>query len=526
MTAPDMRSLWGGPVTPDCFLTTFLRHVADDPDREAVVDAEGSHTYAGLAAWARAVSDDLAAVGVRTGDRVAVSLPRGAAAVAALLGVMLRGAAYVPLDPEYPVDRLQFMVDDCAPRAVVAPDDTPVHYDGPLVRVRPAPEVSGVPDAPAVACDPELPVYVIYTSGSTGWPKGVALSHRCVDAMADWQASHSPRRDLRTAQFAPLNFDVSFQEILGTLCGGGTVVVMPEELRREPARLLRWLADQRIERLFVPFVALQMLAVTARPATLAELRLVEVNTAGEQVVCSDDIRSMFAALPGCRLVNHYGQSESAMVTSHILGPDPYAWPHLPPIGVPLPGCELLVDPEDPDTPHIGELLVTGHPLSEGYLGRPELTAERYVDIPRSPAGHTRAFRTGDLVELTDDGVRFLSRMDSQTKIRGIRVDLLEVDAQLLADPGIAAAATALVTTRSGHTSLRAAVVPRAGGNGPSEADALARLRTVLPEVAVPVSVTELPELPRTPSGKIDREAVVKLITEDLGRRRRERGGRG
>jgi amino acid adenylation domain-containing protein len=525
MMAQKYLSLWGGPATPDCFLTRFVQHVTDDPDRIAVVDGERRHTYRELAAWAQAVSADLATAGVHTGDRVAVSLPRGAGAVAALLGVMLRGATYVPLDPEYPTERLQFMIDDCAPRAVIAAEHAGVRYGGPMVRIGAAPDATTSADLRAVTCDPTLPVYIIYTSGSTGWPKGVALSHRCVDTMVDWQASHSPRPDLRTAQFAPLNFDVSFQEILGTLCGGGTLSVMPEDLRREPARLLRWLAAERVERLFVPFVALQMLAVTARPELLGKLHLVEVNTAGEQVVCSDDIRSMFTRMPGCRLVNHYGQSESAMVTSHVLGPDPASWPDLPPIGVPLPGCELLIDPEDPDTPHIGELLVAGHPLSEGYLGRPELTAGRYITVPTSPAGHSRAFRTGDLVELTANGVRFLSRMDDQVKIRGIRVDLLEVDAQLLSDNGIAAAATVMVTSKSGHASLRAAVVLRPDRTALDEADVLERLRKVLPEVSVPLSVTQLPELPRTPSGKIDRDAVGHAVADDLVRRRRNRGGR-
>ncbi|MFD5683449.1 amino acid adenylation domain-containing protein [Streptomyces bacillaris] len=525
MTARALRSLWGGPAAPDCFLTAFLGHVATAPQTEAVVDADRSFTYAELADWAEAVSADLEAAGVRTGDRVAVSLPRGAGAVAALLGVMRLGAAYVPLDPEYPVERLQFMIDDCAPSAVITTDDTGVRHSGLTLRISPEPRAPEPRRVPVADCDPHLAAYVIYTSGSTGWPKGVALNHRCIDTMVEWQTSHSPRPDLRTAQFTSLNFDVSFQEILGTLCGGGTLVIMPEELRREPRRMLDWLAEHRVERLFVPFIALQMLAVTARAEILATLSLVEVNTAGEQVVCSEDIRSMFAGLPGCRLVNHYGQSESAMVTSHILGPDPYAWPHLPPIGVPLPGCELLVAPENTGTPHIGELLVTGHPLADGYLGRPELTAERYVSVAPTPAGHTRAFRTGDLVELTDDGVRYLSRLDSQTKIRGIRVDLLEVDAQLLSNPDVAAAATVLVTTRTGHTSLRSAVVLRAGPGGPVEAAALERLRKVLPEVSVPVSVTELPELPRTPSGKIDREAVVRSITDDLAGRRRGRGGR-
>lgn len=548
MTAREHLSLWGGPTKPECFLAEFRRHVAAAPDRTAVVDAGRRYTYRELAGRARHVAAELAAAGVATGDRVAVSLPRGAAAVTALLGVMLRGAAYVPLDPEYPTERLQFMIDDCAPRAVIATEDTEVRYSGPVLRAGEPPAAGsgdeaaagpgdatgggndggahGGPGEPAGAsCDPALPVYVIYTSGSTGWPKGVALTHRCVDTMVDWQVSHSPRPDLRTAQFAPLNFDVSFQEILGTLCGGGTLVIMPEELRREPGRLLHWLAEHRIERLFVPFVALQMLAVTARADTLAALSLVEVNTAGEQMVCSQDIRAMFTALPGCRLVNHYGQSESAMVTSHVLEPDPADWPHLPPIGVPLPGCEVLVDPEDPEHPHIGELLVAGHPLSEGYLGRPELTARRYTTIPRSPAGHTRAFRTGDLVELTPQGVRFLSRTDDQTKIRGVRVDLMEVDAQLLADPGIAAAATALVPSGSGHPSLRAAVVAREGRACPAESAVLDRLRAVLPEVSVPLSVTELTALPRTSSGKIDRAAVVTEITDDLRRRRRTRGGR-
>ncbi|OZE22242.1 amino acid adenylation protein [Rhodococcus sp. 05-2255-1e] len=524
MTAPKFKSLWGGPATPDCHLTGFVRRVTHDPGRTAVVDADRSYTYGELAAWAQTVSSNLTLAGVNVGDRVAVSLPRGAGAVAALLGVLLHGATYVPLDPEYPVERIQFMVDDCAPRALIATTRSRVNHHAPLVDIGLPPGVTQPIDLRAVACDAALPVYIIYTSGSTGWPKGVALNHLCIDTMVDWQTSHSPHPELRTAQFAPLNFDVSFQEILGTLCGGGTLAIMPEKLRREPAQLLRWLSDQRIERLFVPFVALQMLAVTAQRDMLAQLCLVEVNTAGEQVVCSEDIRAMFACMPGCRLVNHYGQSESAMVTSHILGPDPYAWPNLPPIGEPLPGCELLIAPEVPETPNIGELLVSGNPLSDGYLGRPELTVERYVSILPSPAGNTRAFRTGDLVELTDSGLRFLSRMDSQIKVRGIRVDLLEIDAQLLTAPDFAAAATVMVVTKSGHASLRAAVVLREGCTGPVEANALKRLRKVLPEVSVPVSVTELPELPRTPSGKVSRERVAELIADDCRRRRRHSQG--
>ncbi|WP_019634554.1 AMP-binding protein [Actinomadura atramentaria] len=510
MSAAPSASLWGGPSAAPCLVDALLETAAGRPDATALVDGDRAFTYAELYAWAAGVRDLLADRGVAPGDRVAVCAPRGAAAVAAMLGAILRGATYVPLDPEYPVRRLEHMVADCTPRLLLSHGDTP--YLGESVPI-PGPDVRAEPATRP--CDPDLAVYIIYTSGSTGWPKGVTVGHRCLDTMVGWQAGHSPRPDLRTAQFAPLNFDVSFQEVLGTLRGGGTLVIMPERLRREPVELLSWLGEHRVERLFLPYLALQMLGVAARGDLLAGLRLVEVNTAGEQMVCTPEIRALFAALPGCRLVNHYGQSESAMVTSHILGDDPEDWPALPPIGVPLPGCEVLVDPADPDDPAVGELLVAGDPVSAGYLNRPELTERRYVEIPESPAGNTRAFRTGDLVEIKDGRVRFLTRLDDEVKLRGIRVDLLEVDAQLLADPAVAAAASTIVTTRSGAPSLRAALVTR---GDPAELDVpatLERLRAALPEVSVPRSLTVVPELPRTPSGKIDRDAVAALILKEL-----------
>ncbi|WP_333771896.1 AMP-binding protein, partial [Streptomyces sp. IBSBF 2435] len=378
---------------------------------------------------------------------------------------------------------------------------------------------------PPPQCRPDRAVYTIYTSGSTGRPKGVSVTHRCLDAMVEWQAGHSPRGDLRTAQFAPLNFDVSFQEILGTLRGGGTVVIVPERLRREPAELLAWLAHQRIERLFVPFVALQMLAVAAvrLPGGLC---LREVNAAGEQMLCTPQIRALFARLPGCRLVNHYGQSESAMVTSHVLTGPPQDWPDLPPIGVPLPGCEVVVAPRPGDGPATGELLVTGLPLSDGYHQRPELTARRYTGIAPTPRGHTRAFRTGDLVRVQDGRVHYLGRLDTEVKIRGLRVDPLEVDAHLLRRPGIDAAVTVAVTNPSGARSLRSAVVVDQGAAPPDEREVLHALAQVLPAAFVPLGLTVLPRLPRTPSGKIDRDAVTALVTADLAARRTRRPGRG
>lgn len=514
-------SLWGGEANPRCLFDSLLVTATASPDSVALVDGQHQLTYSQLLSWARRIADRLEAHGVVTKDTVAVTGPRSAEVVAAMLGITFVGAVYVPLDPEYPARRLTFMLDDSRARVLLHAGPLP-ELGGTATRVAIPPHdaASAKPGPPSgrkpVACRPDLAFYVIYTSGSTGWPKGVAIPHSCLDNMVAWQAAHSPRPDLRTAQLAPLNFDVSFQEILGTLRGGGTVVIVPESLRRDPVELLSWLVENRIERLFVPYMALQMLAIAVATAPSAEgVRLLEVNVAGEQLVITEDIKTMFRRLPQARLVNHYGQSESAMVTSHIMPASVEDWPTLPPIGVPLPGCEVLIDPEDPGEPHTGELLVAGRPVSLGYLHRPDLNADRFRTVEPTPQGHTAVFRTGDLVQREDGTVRFLSRMDRQVKVRGIRIDLAEVDAHLSSQAGVEAAACVIVKTPSGTGRLRAAVTAQVGGVPPDLPAIRQHLRDVLPEVSVPLSLTLLPDLPRTPSGKIDRDAVAVLIAEDI-----------
>jgi D-alanine--poly(phosphoribitol) ligase subunit 1 len=531
--ASSRRALWGGPGDAPCFVGVLRDTARECAGQYAVIDEHLALSYTQLMGWAREIASLLRERGVRPGDRVAVASPRGAGSVAAMLAVIGSGAVYVPLDREYPARRLEHMVADSAPVVVVG------GMDGSTGRLSCPSRLPVVALPDPTGLRPEDPdpdegwwwrpddrptghaVYVIYTSGSTGWPKGVPVTHGCLDTMVRWQVAFSPEPDLRTAQFAPLNFDVFFQEVLGTLCGGGTLVIVPERMRREPSDLLTLLGERRVERLFLPYVALQMLATAATPADLERLTLLEVNVAGEQLVCTPAIRAFFAALPSCRLVNHYGQSECAMVTAHVLGPDPADWPDLPPIGGPLPGCEVLVDPVDGD-PNVGELLVTGRPVPLGYLGRPDLDAERFVQLPPTEQGHERAFRTGDLVRLDGDVLTFLTRRDDEVKIRGVRINLLEIDSQLLADPEVTAAASVVVVSASGARSLRAAVVPRRWEQPPASEPLLAHLRATLPEVSVPVSITVLPELPRTPSGKIDRDAVAHQVSEDLVARRAAR----
>lgn len=505
--------LWGGTADPPCVLEAFKRSLSLRPAALAVADSEHQLSYYDLSAWIARITDLLRDAGVGPGDTVAVTGSRSAAIVAAAWAVVGAGATYLPLDSNFPRKRLDYMLAESGAKLLLHTGPDPELAAPRRARIPLWSEVdsSAEPALAFVRCTPDTPVYVIYTSGSTGNPKGVALPHSCIDNMAYWQRRHSARQDLRTAQFAPLNFDIWFQEALSTLGGGGSLVIMPEELRQDPIELLDWLARKRIERLFLPCVALHMLATAATAFdSLANLALREINTAGEQLVCTPAIKDFFHRLPGCGLNNHYGQSESHTVSVHTLTGPSSAWPALSPIGLPLPGCEILLDITESGDPHVGELLVAGSPLALGYLNQPELNARRYVRIPPTAHGHTRAFRTGDLASVRDGVMHFLGRTDDEVKIRGYRVNPLEVEACLGKQPGVGEAICVPVSLGAGSRQLRAAVTVTAGAEFDAAA-ALAALREELPWYSIPPSISVLPAMPRTSSGKADRAAVARLL---------------
>lgn len=502
--------LYGGDSRPPCLLDSFTRSVARRPADTAVVDSGHRLTYRELNGWIARIAELLRVHGVTENDTVAVTGQRSAAVVAAMFAVVGVGATYLPLDGRYPRRRLNHMLAETGATLLL--------HTGPDPEL-PAPRSAAIPAwqpadgaAPFVAttCRLDQPVYIIYTSGSTGRPKGVVVPHRSVDNMADWQRHHSVREGLRTAQFAPLNFDIFFQEVFSTLGGGGSLVIMPEELRQDPIELLGWLRRERIERLFLPCVALHMLATAATAVdSLSDLTLREINTAGEQLVCTPAIKELFARLPSCRLNNHYGQSESHTVSVHTLTGPSGSWPDLSPIGRPLPGCEILLD-ADPDNPRVGELLVAGHPLSTGYLNQPELTAQRYVAVGPTAHGQTRAFRTGDLVSVENGLMHFLGRTDDEVKIRGYRVNPLEVEAHLGKLPGVVEAICVQIDRGPASRQLRAAVTVGAGEHF-DPAAALASLRAELPAFCVPASIAVLPAMPRTATGKADRAEIARQL---------------
>ncbi|MGW2490886.1 amino acid adenylation domain-containing protein [Streptomyces sp. NPDC001606] len=505
------------PVSQECVTDLFLRQAARTPDAPALDHAGDIWSYARLAGTARAVAHRLRAEGTGRGDRIGVAMDRGPQAVAVLLGVLLTGAAVVPLDPAYPPARLARMADTARPRRIVAAARHAhlVADCAPLL----SPESLTAPGTPDTAGNipgpgPADTAYVLFTSGSTGVPKGVAMPHRALANLVGWQ-NRVPSGAVggRTLHFAPIGFDVAFQEIFSTLCGGGTLVLADEEQRRDMPALLRLLDEAGVERVFLPFVALQQLAETADALGPVPRRLRVVVSSGEQLRVTAALRRFLAALPGVLLENQYGPTESHVVTCHSMTGDPASFPELPPVGRPVDGAQVLVlDPRmRPVPPGVqGEIYLGGVCLAEGYVGRKDLTEERFVPHPYGAPGEV-LYRTGDLAVVLPGGdIVCTGRADGQVKIRGYRVEPAEVEAAVLdfaADrPGIREVAVVPRRRADGENTLAAFLV---GDRDRTDTGELRRhLRTVLPAYLVPASLTWIPALPLTPSGKRDDRALA------------------
>jgi amino acid adenylation domain-containing protein len=490
----------------------FAAQAARTPDAVALVDGAREVTYRELDERANRIAHALRRRGVGTDARVGIYLERSPDLVAAVLGTLKAGAAYVPLDPGYPAERVGYMLDDSRAAVLLThaalAGALPAHGAEVLRLDADAAAIAAEPAGdPGVRAAPGSLAYVIYTSGSTGRPKGVAMHQRPLVNLLRWQIDRwGAGAAARTLQFTSISFDVSFQEILSTLCSGGTLVLVDDEVRRDPAALLDVLRERRVERLFLPFIALQHLAEAARGAERLPTALREVITAGEALRTTDAIAEFFTRVP-CVLENQYGPSETHVVTAHALAGEPGSWPVLPPIGRAVDNGRVYVldarlEPVPPGVP--GELYLGGEPVARGYLDRPALTVERFVPDPYGAAGSTM-YRTGDRVRLLADGeLEFLGRADQQVKVRGYRIEPGEVEAALEAHPAVREAVVVAREDRPGDRRLVAYVVPHAGA---VPAGLRESLRGRMPEYMVPSAFLVLERLPLTPSGKVDRRAL-------------------
>ncbi|GAA2356923.1 hypothetical protein GCM10010432_09390 [Catellatospora methionotrophica] len=481
--------------------------VRHGPDRPAVRWRGRSVTYGQLWEQAGRVAAALRGHGVRPGDTVGICARRSADLVAGVLGILRAGCAYLPLDPAYPADRLRYMLDQAGAGVLVGHRDVAAALAGDRAPVW-LESLDGVAALPADDLgSPGEIAYVMFTSGSTGVPKGVMQTHAALANLIRWQLSDSAvgEGDV-TAQFAPISFDVSFQEVFATLAAGGVLLCLDDEVRRDPRLLWGVLAEERVARLYLPFVMLQTLALFAGEFGGGAPPLREVITAGEQLQCGDRIKRLFAGLPGCRLVNQYGPTETHVCTRYLLPADRRSWPLLPPIGTAVDGVRLYVLDEDglPVPPGgSGELHVAGVAVAAGYAGAPELTRQRFRP---EPDGAGTMYATGDIVRWHDGELHYLGRDDDQIKINGIRVEPAEIEAALRAVPGVREAAVVARKDPDTGTRLFAFVT---GAPGAVDTALVRRgITGTLPAHLLPHDVLVLAALPTTPSGKLDRAALV------------------
>jgi amino acid adenylation domain-containing protein len=491
----------------DALLSPIWRQSLERAQHTAIETSTSSLSYAQLHKRVAGAAAALSALGVRANDVLAIAAEREIETFIWILAALRSGAAYLPLDLSYPPARLTAMIEDARPRLLLG--------SASALRQMPVAEVRTVDIATLSAEGGGDPVaghgaYVLFTSGSTGRPKGVAMGRAPLVGLISWQRQHARLGvAARTLQFAPLSFDVSFQELFGALWTGGTLILPSEAERRDPFALLERLAQARVERLYLPYVALQALAEAYAAGGTLPNALRDLVTAGEQLLVTPAIRALCTALPGCWLHNHYGPTETHVVTAHELCGDPALWPDVPPIGRALPHvCLHVVDASGVALAdgNEGELLIGGECLADGYINRPELSAERFVDF-----GSERVYRVGDLVRRDGDVLQYLGRADQQIKIDGYRIEPGEIEMALCRHSAVRDAAVVAVDGAQGKR-LAAHIVPRATLL-PDGEDAL---RTTLREhLSLSLAAYQLPAeivfraaLPTTPSGKIDRRALI------------------
>jgi amino acid adenylation domain-containing protein len=513
----QMLTAWNATEAPypeqRCAHHLFEAQVQQTPDAPAIVFEDQELSYRQLNARANQVARYLASLGARPGELVGIFMERSLEMVVAVLGIVKSGAACLPLDPTYPKERLAFMLEDSGATIAVSQQCLAPSFPSSAVQL--------------VCLDSELQtiakenennlqtavtrenwLYVIYTSGSTGQPKGVLVPHRVLVNLVAWHQGSS-QQSKHTLQFASLNFDVSFQEIFSTFTAGGTLVVTPQSIRVDIPALGSYVKKHRVERFHLPGTVMQKLAeeFSGHPETLASVR--ELMVGGEQLQISRPMIELLSQLPNCVLYNHYGPTETHIVTSFLLSGDPELWPALPPLGKPVINTELYIldgylQPVPVGVP--GELYLSGICLAHGYLKRPDLTAERFVPNPFNNKPGSRMYKTGDVARyLADGNLEFVGRNDFQVKLRGMRIELGEIEVELKKHPAVREAA--VILAKDGQESRLVAYLVFQLDQAVGSKQMRDFLHTRLPEHMLPSTFVGLEAFPLTPSGKIDRKAL-------------------
>ena len=490
----DRPDLLIAETLPDILEATILRH----PDAVAIHWQDQSITYETLGRRADLAAHHLIEAGVRPGDIVGLCLPRGDELLLMQAAIAKAGAAWLPFESDTPPERMQACLQDAGAQYIVAGGE--VQLDG-IATCTPwqlsQPAAGSAPLRRRAGLLPEHPAYVIYTSGSTGKPKGVPITQASIcHFLRSENEVLGVRHGDKVYQGFSVAFDMSFEEIWISYLVGASLWVAPKMLTTDPEGLPEALAREGVTVLHaVP----TLLALFSRD--VPSLRI--INLGGE--MCPEFLAARWAA-PGRRMYNTYGPTETTVSASlaELLPGQPVT------IGTPLPNYGMLIRGEDGAVlpqGQVGELCITGPGVAGGYLGRPELTAEKFLANPRPRGEHdTRMYRSGDLARIDEQGqIQCLGRSDDQVKVRGFRVELGEIEAALYRQPGVGAAAVVL-RDLAGIEQLVAFLAPE-GEARPDPHALRAGLAQELPAYMIPARFELVAEVPRLTSGKIDRKAL-------------------
>ncbi|MEV4878676.1 non-ribosomal peptide synthetase [Streptomyces cyaneofuscatus] len=494
---------------------------AAHPGRTAVEEDQRRVDYGELDRLVTAGAAALAARGVGHGTVVGLTTTTLVDTVVAVLATLTRGAVFLPLDLGLPADRVEYMTQKADCRLVIGEETvdgvgliTPQQLTAPV-------EEAALQDgasAPVTATGPDDGVYIMFTSGSTGRPKGVLMHNGPLRNLTEWQLDALDMDEhTRFLQYAPLGFDVSFQEILPTLVAGGTLVSRDPADRRDLPAVVERVRAHRVTHVYLPVAALPGFVRAAQDTgdDLAHLR--QVCVSGEQLLITDQVRGFFAERPHLSLVNLYGPTETHAVTTHRLTAGTSPWPSHVPIGRPLTDVAAhLVD----TTGHLaprgvpGELYLAGACPARGYVNDAERTTERFLPDPYADDAHARMYRTGDQVLRDESGdLVFLGRNDDQVKIRGYRVELGELEAAAASHPDVRRA-VAVVHGDAADRRLALFVLPESDRT-PEPERVRDHVAGVLPGYMVPTRTFALDTVPTTPNGKVDRAALAERAERAL-----------
>lgn len=492
-------------------ISNFEAQAKNTPDATALRFNSKTLNYRQLNEYSNQLAHYLIEKGAKAGLYIPICMARSFDMLVGVLAILKTGAAFVPLDPEYPQERIDFMLSDIQAKLAISHKSflqkssianemviVDTELDESIIRKYSI-------DNPEVSVNDNDAIYVMYTSGSTGIPKGVIMQNQALMNLVQWQESQFANKHRNVLQFASLNFDVSFQEIFSTLCFGSCLCLISNEQRLNMKALVECIKDQQITHLFIPYIVLKNLSEYFADENAEFTLPIEIITAGEQLKLTREITEMLKSNQ-IKLINQYGPTEAHVVSSYeVLKSEETQFP---PIGKPIANTKLyIMDSAKKLVPRgaVGEIYIGGVQLSKGYLNRDELTSEKFIVDPFGSTKNSRLYRSGDRGRWLKDGnMEYLGRKDEQVKIRGHRVELGEIENTLQQSTLVRESVVLAKNDQNGHMRLIAFIVADKDWN---KEVLINYLQKKLPEYMIPQVWVNLESLPINQNGKLDRKAL-------------------